>query len=99
MSRYLKKGKSESDIKNTDADIRKTVEKIIRDVEENGDLAVRQYAASFDNWSPASFRLYGRRDQGDRGTHAAAREGRHSGLRSSRSVFFAEQQLASYFGY
>lgn len=57
MSRYLKKGKSESDIKNADADIRKTVEKIIRDVEENGDLAVRKYAASFDGWSPGSFRL------------------------------------------
>jgi sulfopropanediol 3-dehydrogenase len=57
MSRYLKKGKSESDIKDADADIRKAVEKIIRDVEENGDLAVRKYAASFDNWSPGSFRL------------------------------------------
>lgn len=57
MSRYLKKGKSESDIRNADADIRKTVEKIIRDVEENGDLAVRKYAASFDGWSPGSFRL------------------------------------------
>ena len=57
MSRYLKKGKSESDIKNADADIRKTVEKIIRDVEENGDIAVRKYAASFDGWSPGSFRL------------------------------------------
>src|SRR5687768_9819000 len=57
MSRYLKKGKSESDIKNADADIRKTVEKIIKDVEENGDDAVRKYAASFDNWSPGSFRL------------------------------------------
>lgn len=57
MSRYLKKGKSESDIKNADADIRKTVEKIIKDVEENGDDAVRRYAASFDNWSPGSFRL------------------------------------------
>ena len=57
MSRYLKKGKSESDIKNADADIRKTVGKIISDVEENGDLAVRKYAASFDNWRPDSFRL------------------------------------------
>ncbi|SEL56392.1 sulfopropanediol 3-dehydrogenase [Chitinophaga rupis] len=57
MSRYLKKGKSESDIKNADADIRKTVGKIISDVEENGDFAVRKYAASFDNWQPASFRL------------------------------------------
>jgi sulfopropanediol 3-dehydrogenase len=57
MSRYLKKGKSESDIRNADADIRKTVEKIIRDVEENGDGAVRKYAASFDGWSPGSFRL------------------------------------------
>lgn len=57
MSRYLKKGKSESDIKNADADIRKTVGKIISDVEENGDLAVRKYAASFDNWQPGSFRL------------------------------------------
>ncbi|GEP98469.1 histidinol dehydrogenase [Chitinophaga cymbidii] len=57
MSRYLKKGKSESDIRNADADVRKSVEKIIRDIEENGDAAVRKYAAAFDNWSPASFRL------------------------------------------
>lgn len=57
MTRFLKKGKSESDIKNADSGVRKTVSKIIKDIEENGDLAVRNYSASFDSWPPDAFRL------------------------------------------
>ncbi|WP_346319595.1 histidinol dehydrogenase [Chitinophaga sp. YIM B06452] len=94
MSRYLKKGKSESDIKNADADIRKTVEKIIRDVEENGDLAVRKYAASFDGWSPGSFRLTDREIKTivDRTPQQVKDDIRFA---QQQIRFFAEQQRAS----
>ncbi|GAB3902580.1 histidinol dehydrogenase [Mucilaginibacter boryungensis] len=57
MAKFLKKGKSESEIKTADSKVKGTVEKIIKDIEENGDIAVRNYAKSFDQWSPASFRL------------------------------------------
>lgn len=57
MAKFLKKGKSESEIKTADSKVKGTVEKIIKDIEENGDIAVRNYAKSFDKWSPASFRL------------------------------------------
>lgn len=94
MSRYLKKGKSESDIRNTDAEIRKIVEKIIKDVEENGDLAVRRYAASFDNWSPASFRLTDSQIKAivDRTPQQVKDDIRFA---QQQIRFFAEQQLAS----
>jgi sulfopropanediol 3-dehydrogenase len=57
MAKFLKKGKSESDIKAADSTVRETVKKIIKDIEENGDAAVRNYAKTFDQWSPVSFRL------------------------------------------
>lgn len=34
-----------------------TVEGIITDIRQRGDLAVREYSEKFDNWSPESFRL------------------------------------------
>ena len=40
-----------------DAKVRATVETIIRDVEQRGDEAVREYSRKFDNWDPADFRL------------------------------------------
>jgi sulfopropanediol 3-dehydrogenase len=39
------------------AQVRETVERIIADVRERGDAAVREYSAKFDSWSPESFRL------------------------------------------
>jgi len=57
MAKFLKKGKSESDIKAADSKVKETVERIIKDIEEHGDVAVRQYAKTFDQWSPVSFRL------------------------------------------
>ena len=57
MARYIKKGKSEDEINEADSRVRKTVERIIKDVVLNGDKAVREYSASFDNWVPESFRL------------------------------------------
>jgi sulfopropanediol 3-dehydrogenase len=37
--------------------VRETVERIIADVRERGDIAVREYSEKFDSWSPESFRL------------------------------------------
>ena len=34
-----------------------TVTRIIADIDERGDVAVREYSARFDRWSPAEFRL------------------------------------------
>ena len=57
MARFLKKGKSESEIREANSKVRETVGEIIKEIEENGDTAVRKYSAAFDNWSPQSFRL------------------------------------------
>ena len=57
MSRYLKKGKSDAEIKTADSKIKEIVEGIIKEIEERGDAAVRRYSESFDKWSPESFRL------------------------------------------
>lgn len=57
MARFLKKGKSETDLKNEDSKVRETVQNMILKIEKEGDEAVRSYSASFDKWSPESFRL------------------------------------------
>jgi sulfopropanediol 3-dehydrogenase len=41
----------------TSGQVRETVERIIADVRERGDAAVREYSEKFDGWSPESFRL------------------------------------------
>lgn len=57
MARYLKRGMDASAIKSADAKVRKTVEGILADIEDNGDAAVRKLSKQFDDWSPKSFRL------------------------------------------
>lgn len=57
MIRYLKQGKDMQVRAEDDAKVRATVESIIRDVEQRGDEAVRNYSRQFDNWDPADFRL------------------------------------------
>jgi sulfopropanediol 3-dehydrogenase len=37
--------------------VRSTVEQMIRDISSRGSVAVREYSAKFDNWTPATFRL------------------------------------------
>ncbi len=54
---YLKRGKSEADRQRDDARIRLTVEETLRDVEERGDIAVRELSERFDGYSPERFRL------------------------------------------
>ena len=57
MIRYLKNGKNADDAANEDAQVRVTVEKLLADIAQRGDAAVREYSAQFDHWSPPSFRL------------------------------------------
>lgn len=57
MATFLKTGKSQTEIAKADAAVRETVEKIIQDVAQRGDEAVRELSAKFDKWSPESFRL------------------------------------------
>lgn len=57
MARWLKQG-IDPDIKQkADAQVRKTVEDILEDIDTRGDAAVRDLSAKFDKWSPDSFRL------------------------------------------
>ena len=94
MARFFKKGKSASEIKAADVKVRDTVENIIRDIEENGDAAVRKYSTTFDQWSPASFRLT---DEEIREIVARTpRQVKDDILFAQRQIrYFAEQQLAS----
>lgn len=57
MATYLKQGKAESEIQQSDRKVKETVSGIIASIEKNGDKAVRELSQQFDKWSPASFRL------------------------------------------
>ena len=54
---YLKRGKSEEERSKDAADVSSVVEATLKRVETEGDKAVRELSAKFDNWSPPSFRL------------------------------------------
>ena len=57
MARWLKEG-IDPDIKQkADAQVRKTVEDILEDIDTRGDAAVRDLSEKFDDWSPESYRL------------------------------------------
>ncbi len=57
MARWLKEG-IDPDIKQkADAQVRKTVEDILEDIDTRGDAAVRDLSTKFDGWSPESYRL------------------------------------------
>lgn len=57
MAKFLKKGKNDSETRDADVQVKKTVKQIINDIEKNGDEALRHYSKKFDNWAPKSFRL------------------------------------------
>ena len=57
--RYLKRGRSASDIADDDGKVRASVEATLKDIETRGDAAVRELSGKFDNWRPDSFRLTG----------------------------------------
>ncbi|MBU0584794.1 MAG: histidinol dehydrogenase [Alphaproteobacteria bacterium] len=54
---HLKHGKNEEARSEDDAQVRATVEGILKDIETRGDAAVRDLSEKFDKYSPASFRL------------------------------------------
>ena len=54
---YLKRSKSEAEIREDDAKTRATVEATLADIEKRGDAAVRELSQKFDNYAPANFRL------------------------------------------
>ncbi len=54
---YLKRGKDQAERAEDDAKTRAVVESTLRDIETNGDAAVRALSEKFDNYSPASFKL------------------------------------------
>ena len=57
MAKWLKNGKSENEIIEADAEVKKTVEKILLDVAKRGDNAVRELSKKFDNYEPENFIL------------------------------------------
>src|SRR6478609_7807660 len=57
MARFLKRGMDASAIKAADAKVRKTVEDILAQVEDEKDVAIRELSKKFDNWAPKDFRL------------------------------------------
>ncbi len=57
MAKQIKSALAAAEIRAAAAQVRKTVEEILTDVEERGDRAVRELSERFDRWSPASFRL------------------------------------------
>ena len=57
MAKHLKQRIGEAETKEYDAQVRRTVEGILGDIEARGDAAVRELSQKFDKWSPKSFRL------------------------------------------
>ena len=55
--KYLKKGKTDADKAIDDARVRRTVEDILKAIEERGDEAVREFSEKFDNYTPKSYKL------------------------------------------
>ena len=64
MATHLKRGASASERKDRDSAVRDTVERILADVQERGDLAVRELSMRFDGWDRASYRLSAQEIQG-----------------------------------
>ena len=57
MASYLKRGKPQSERDEDNAEVRQIVEGLLREIEQNGDSALRELSTRFDNWSPESFLL------------------------------------------
>ena len=57
--RYLKRGRSATDIAEDDGKVRTSVEATLKDVETRGDTPIRELPAKFDNWRPDAFQLTG----------------------------------------
>ncbi len=87
MIRYLKRGKDAASIAAADAQVRSTVEGILKNIEQRGDDAVREYSKKFDQWDPASFTL----SQGD--IEAAVKQ---LSAREIEDIQFAQTQIRNF---
>lgn len=57
MATIIKQGKNAVEEKAEELKVQQAVSNIIREVEENGDTAIRILSAKFDKWEPVNFRL------------------------------------------
>src|SRR5262245_39602567 len=57
MPQFLKRRIEHERSDAADLEVRQTVEHILDDIRRRGDDAVRDLSATFDRWSPPSFRL------------------------------------------
>ncbi len=57
MVRYLKRGKPQTERADDNARVRAIVEDTLREIEQNGDQAVRALSEKFDGYAPESYRL------------------------------------------
>ena len=57
MITYLKSSKTADERAEDDAAVRAVVEATLKDIEQNGDQAVRAFSEKFDQYSPEQFRL------------------------------------------
>ena len=55
--RHLKTAQAAEALEEADQSVRATVERILRDIEDRGDTAVRELSRKFDAWDPPAFRL------------------------------------------
>jgi len=54
---YLKSGKPDAERAEDDAKTKIVVEETLKNIEINGDAAVRELSTKFDNYSPKNFKL------------------------------------------
>lgn len=54
---WLKRGKTQAERAADDAQVRATVESVLKDIETRGDAAVRELSVKFDKYDPPAFRL------------------------------------------
>ena len=57
MSKHLKHGKSFAEKENDNQRVKETVESVLKQIEQDGDKAVRALSKKFDNYDPTSFKL------------------------------------------
>jgi sulfopropanediol 3-dehydrogenase len=87
MIQYLKRGKDAQGRADDDAQVRATVEGILKDIEQRGDAAVRDYSRKFDGWDPASFVLSQRQIEAAVGQLSA---------REIEDIRFAQTQIRNF---
>ena len=57
MAKHLKHGKSFAEKENDNQRVKETVESVLKQIEQDGDKAVRALSKKFDNYNPTSFQL------------------------------------------